>query len=293
MHGSVNDAPDRRAGSADRPTARLASPPAGGRPLWFAIWILGFPLLFLLTLTVVFRLTNADVAISGLFYGGANEAWPWRKSEPWTTLYHYGPVPGLVLGIAGAVIALLGLFWSRLGSWREMGLFLVLLLAIGPGLVINGIFKPLWMRPRPQQVGAFGGDYVFVSVWDFGPPEASKSFPCGHASMGFFLMGPAFLLYRRRRSWAILFLLLGLVAGALLGLARMAQGQHFLSDVIWSGGMVYLAGVILSYLFRLVEDARSKDRMETTRPVILSLDGQNDPEMPTREPDDVGRRHAA
>ena len=30
------------------------------------------------------------------------------------------------------------------------------------------------------------------------------------------------------------------------------QGRHFPSDVIWSGGAVYLCGLILSYLFRRV-----------------------------------------
>jgi membrane-associated PAP2 superfamily phosphatase len=31
----------------------------------------------------------------------------------------------------------------------------------------------------------------------------------------------------------------------------MIQGGHFLTDVIWSGILVYLTGLILYYLFRL------------------------------------------
>jgi membrane-associated PAP2 superfamily phosphatase len=255
--------------------------------------ILGLPVLGLLAVTVFFWVTDADIVVSGLFYSEAQNAWPWRHSEPWMTLYHYGPMPGLILGCGGAVVFLLSWCGARLGSWREKGLFLALLLAIGPGLAVNGVCKPLWMRPRPHQIDSFGGDYAFVGVWGFGPRGASKSFPSGHASMGFFLMGPAFLLYRRQRRWALLFLVLGLLGGAVLGLARIAQGQHFLSDVIWSGGMVYLAGVILSYLLRLSSDAKSRNRLETPQPVIYSLDEPSDSETETPELDDAARRRAA
>ena len=90
-----------------------------------------------------------------------------------------------------------------------------------------------------------------------------------------------------------MFLVLGLLGGGVLGLARIAQGQHFLSDVIWSGGMVYLTGVILSYLFRLSADAKSRSKLETTQPVILSLDGPSDSETEMPDRDDVTRRRAA
>ena len=57
-------------------------------------------------------------------------------------------------------------------------------------------------------------------------------------------MAPAFFLYRRRNGWALAFLLLGLFAGCLIGMARMAAGGHFASDVIWAGGFVYFTGLI-------------------------------------------------
>jgi membrane-associated PAP2 superfamily phosphatase len=189
------------------------------------------------------------------------------------TLYRYGPMPALVLGIGGAVLGAAGYFWSTLRPWREMGLFLGILLALGPGLTINGILKPQWSRPRPHQIKDFGGDHEYVSVWHFGPRDASKSFPCGHASMGFFFMGPAFLLYRRRPGWAFSFLLLGLVGGGILGVARVVQGQHFPSDVLWSGGLVYLSGAILSYVFYWLSGMPSS-QSGAGRPVILSLDGE-------------------
>jgi membrane-associated PAP2 superfamily phosphatase len=258
-----------------------------------AIRVVGYPLLLLLAVTLVFWITTWDITVAGLFYDAASGTWPGYRAEPWLTLYHYGPSPGLILGIAAAATTVLSLLWKRLESWREMGLFLTLLLALGPGLAINGIFKPVWMRPRPQQIQDFGGKHAFVKVWGFGPQGSSKSFPCGHASMGFFLMGPAFLLYRRQRRWAAFFLCLGLASGGVLGFARMAQGQHFLSDVIWSGGMVYLTGVVLSYLFHLTHRVESRSPAEPARPVIISLGEPHHGETSPDKADDVGRRHAA
>jgi membrane-associated PAP2 superfamily phosphatase len=66
--------------------------------------------------------------------------------------------------------------------------------------------------------------------------------------MGFYLMAPAFLLYPRRRGLAGAFLGLGLLGGGLMGMARIVQGGHFLSDIVWSGGIVYLTGLFLSCL---------------------------------------------
>jgi membrane-associated PAP2 superfamily phosphatase len=135
----------------------------------------------------------------------------------------------------------------------EAGLFLAALLALGPGLIVNGIFKPYLCRPRPHQVTDFGGQQTFVAAWGMGTSVEGKSFPCGHASMGFYLMAPAFLLYRRHRRLAIGFVLLGLVCGTAIGLARIADGDHFPSDVLWAAGMVYLSGLGLAFLFQWVQ----------------------------------------
>jgi membrane-associated PAP2 superfamily phosphatase len=124
------------------------------------------------------------------------------------------------------------------------------MLACGPGLLINSLLKPHCHRPRPNQIAEFGGSQSFVPVLMIGKPAADmdfKSFPSGHASMGFFLMTPAFVLRRSKRRWARAFLWLGLAAGVLLGVTRIAQGRHFPSDVLWSGGLVYFTAVLLHY----------------------------------------------
>jgi membrane-associated PAP2 superfamily phosphatase len=205
------------------------------------------PLGLLLAGTAVFRFTDADLAISRWFYGGPGQGWPDKSDPPWGTLYHAGCYPGLILGFGGLTLAIASFCWSRVRGWRDPGLFLATLLVVGPGLLVNVTLKDNWGRPRPLQTVHFGGDHPFHRVGDPGPNSQCKSFPSGHASMGFYLMAPAFLLYRKRPRLAGTFLVLGLVCGCVIGVARIAQGRHFASDVLWAAGIVYFTGLILAY----------------------------------------------
>lgn len=215
-------------------------------------WLLFYaPLLMLAMLTLVFRFSDADLEICRWCYGEGRHPWWAASFSVWQFLYAYGPLPALTLGIGGLAVGILGLFWQRLRAYRTAGFFLAAMLALGPGLIVNGVFKPNWQRPRPLQTEVFGGSQPFVPVWDLGADPQGKSFPCGHASMGFYLLAPAFLCYRRRRRWALMFVALGLAGGLLIGAGRIAQGAHYPSDVVWSGGMVYLSGLVLWGVFQL------------------------------------------
>jgi membrane-associated PAP2 superfamily phosphatase len=173
------------------------------------------------------------------------------------------------------MVGIASLIWSRLSPYRRAGFFFAAVLALGPGLLINSVFKAHWGRPRPRQTVEFGGNLPFVSVWVRTSLSKSRSFPSGHASMGFYLMAPAFLLYRRRRGLALAFVFVGLLSGGYIGLARVVQGAHFPSDVVWSAGMVYLSGLVLVYVFDLRRPSyRVAEPDETSEfaPVVIAPD---------------------
>ena len=197
-------------------------------------------------------------------------------------IYDVGPTPALALGVGGLAIGMLSLFWRPLRPYREAGFFFAAMLALGPGLLVNGVFKPHWHRPRPVQTRAFGGSESFVPVWGLGSNPQNKSFPCGHASMGFYLFAPAFLLYRKRRVWALAFVALGLVGGLVIGAGRVLQGAHYPSDVLWSAGMVYLSGLVVFGTFQLVKSATNRTEAfasSTSEAVVVML------RLPFRESD--------
>ena len=90
----------------------------------------------------------------------------------------------------------------------------------------------------------------FLPVWQRGGGQEDSSFPSGHAAMGFYLMAPALVCYRRRPGLAAAFLLLGLAGGAVIGMARIVAGCHFPSDVLWAGGLIYFTALLLAAPFR-------------------------------------------
>ncbi|HUG69465.1 MAG TPA: phosphatase PAP2 family protein [Pirellulaceae bacterium] len=210
------------------------------------------PALILTVLSVCVRHFDLDLRVSRVFYDADAGEFPGLHDVVWVTLYRYGPLPGLALGI-GALVALAASFvWRALSYYRRACVFLVLLLAIGPGLLVNGILKPVWDRPRPCELCEFGGSEAFVPVLDLCiiGEHKSKSFPSGHASIGFYLLSPFFVLRQRSRGWAMTFLVLGILFGAAMGWGRVAQGRHFPSDVLWSAAIVYFLGLLLAYVVR-------------------------------------------
>jgi membrane-associated PAP2 superfamily phosphatase len=209
------------------------------------------PLAVVIAGTVVLCAGGWDTRITELFHAGGEHSWPMRDAQPWRWLYDYGPLPAMLLGVTGLVVLAGGLVWRRMRQWQKVGAFLVLSLVVGPGVIVNGLLKPYWGRPRPAQLADFGGTAEYTPVWQPGTEVTGTSFPSGHASMGFFLMAPGFLFYRTNRRLAVLLFTLGLSAGILVGTARIIQGRHFPSDVLWSAACVYYTTLVMYLLFGL------------------------------------------
>ena len=165
----------------------------------------------------------------------------------WCKIVYYS-IPALTTLLI--VIPLIQIFRSKHTSnpkaTRRAAVIVLLSMAIGPGLVVNKIFKENWGRPRPYQVLRDGK--TFSPVWhDKWGDSKSNSFPCGHASIGFFLGVPLLAYGRRKQGY-----LVGLTAGAFVGLVRMLQGGHYLSDVVFCGIFVWLSAEIVTYFLNRV-----------------------------------------
>lgn len=238
----MNCVPSKKELTAIHNVLRKALRPPFAHFLW--------PLIFLLAATFLIGLTGADLFLSGLFYN-PETGWQLARNNPWDFTYHYGMIPAFALGFGGLGIFLSGFFYKKLLPYRKSALFLVIFLVVGPGLVVNTIFKDHWGRPRPADIVNFGGDARYQPCWKLGAAGKGKSFPSGHASIGFFVFAPYFFLRRKNPRIAIAFLALGIAYGSLMGLGRIVQGGHFISDVVWSGGITYLTGLALSHLFGL------------------------------------------
>jgi membrane-associated PAP2 superfamily phosphatase len=192
-----------------------------------------------------------DLAVAHLFYEpGPAGGWPWAKVR-WVSFINAYLI---TLVTIGAVIGSL-LLWLVAGRrdrrcWFA-GMFLFLSLAIGPGIIINGVLKAEWGRPVPRDVVDFGGHYAYRHISNpgvSGPPERGgdgRSFPSGHASIAFWTTAFYFLLRRRRPQIAFAVLSATLGFGALVAFARVGAGRHFISDVVWSGIIVLAVNCLL------------------------------------------------
>jgi lipid A 4'-phosphatase len=206
-------------------------------------------------ITVPFWVTGLDQRFSGLFYEAANTAHPWHYGDFLLWRFFYKAARFIVaVPLALSIVLIAAGVKPRLRHLRRYGLFMLLAIAIGPGLLVNTVFKDNWGHPRPDSLEVFGGKHHYLPPLAKGPKGDGESFPCGHASAGFAYLVFWFVLRGSHRRLAAAGLAIALVLGGVIGLGRIMQGRHYLSDVLWSGYICYLVCLALyHYPFHLSE----------------------------------------
>ena len=217
--------------------------------------IVGLQLSGLILVTMLFAAFDLDRLIAALFFDPAKR-WYLAKEWPWLTLYRYGTLPGALLAIGCVVAWMISFFKRRIADWRPYFALVVLTTVVAGGILVNSIFKPYWGRPRPNQVTDFGGYYTYQHVFPPGLPGKGASFPCGHCTMGFTFLS---LYFIRRKSPMLAWsgVAAGIILGGLLSAARIVQGAHFMTDVLWSLGMVTMTAVALYYCILKIPTVRA------------------------------------
>lgn len=188
-----------------------------------------------------------DPAITALFY--KPQTGFYLYPNPLIRLVHDGIPPLTVVIAVSLVLAMAWSTWKRqavCGLTSRRLAYLLMVLAVGPGLMVNTVFKDHWGRARPSQTIEFGGVKVFTPAL-IPSDQCSRncSFVSGHAAVGFYPVALAFIVARRRR---VLVTAMGLLSGIGVGIVRIIEGGHFLSDVIFSGLVVYGCAWALAHL---------------------------------------------
>jgi len=203
----------------------------------------------LLVSTFAIAWTDADIRTSSLFF--INSKWPIGEQFPWKLLYRIDRTPAVAMAAFGLAMFAISMYRPAKTAWRKPGLFLLLVLVIGPGLIVNATFKDHWGRPRPREITQFEGKKEFLHPWQKGISGNGRSFPSGHSSAAFYMIAPYFIYRRTKRAKAYCWLAGGILFGTLMSIARIAQGGHFLSDCLWALGFVYLTALLLAALLKL------------------------------------------
>lgn len=111
-------------------------------------------------------------------------------------------------------------------------LFLVSTLALAPGLLVNGILKDHWHRPRPVHITEFGGNRAYVDWWNPGGScKRNCSFVSGEVASAAWMFAPAMLA---PAPWRIAAFAGAAIFTLVISLSRMAAGAHFFTDVLFA-----------------------------------------------------------
>jgi len=201
---------------------------------------IAFATLLVLAAIVFTAWPAIDLTAAGWFYTDgrfAGTTWAWSnflyRGMPW--------LGGAVLAWA-AIVLLLARTSRRQPAPRMRRAAMVLLVTVfGLWLAVHVGLKDNWGRPRPGQVEAFHGSAVFAPALHPSTACARNcSFVSGHAAGAFTLLAlGAFGTRRTRWRWWSA----GVGLGTAVGLARMAQGGHFASDIVFS--LVVMWGVTI------------------------------------------------
>ncbi len=125
--------------------------------------------------------------------------------------------------------------------------FLLLIsLIIGPGLIVNYGLKEHFGRARPRHVLEFGGSKSFTPAGIISDQcNHNCSFSSGHAAMGYYFTIFSYITPPQYKTASFI---VGVILGSVIGIGRVIQGGHFLSDVVYSGLIIFLVNH-LCFLF--------------------------------------------
>jgi membrane-associated PAP2 superfamily phosphatase len=191
--------------------------------------------------------TALDSAVSATFFDPIAGTFPLRHNAITETVGHQ-LLKQLVVILDCCVVGLYGLsfFLPALRMHRRVLLFLSLALTLSPLGVV--LLKLISTRHCPWDLMEYGGFAPHLSLFDatrdgYAPGHC---FPGGHASGGFSLLAFYFGGHAvKSPALARLGFWGGISAGTIFGMARVAQGAHFLSHNLWSGVTCWLVTLAL------------------------------------------------
>ncbi len=205
---------------------------------------------FLAATLLFYVFPELDIRFSMLFYDPVSRFY--LADAPFC---HYIYESVEIVSTAWVVLAflLLTVLWIRKKPWFGLSakhlIYLLAALAIGPGLIVNVVLKDNWGRARPYDVIQFGGASVFTPAFAISNQcHHNCSFVSGHAAMGFYFIAFGFCRHKVCRKRRNLLILLAGIYGAVVGLVRILQGGHFLSDIVFAFFVIYAASAVLYWI---------------------------------------------
>ena len=211
---------------------------------------------FAIIATILTILPKLDVVFSNIFY-----------IFPLGFIYQNHPIAVMIFRLVpiitiiwtgSCLLYLVHLAFQRKKIITSPAFYLLLTALLGPGLLVNSVLKENVGRARPKHVLEFNGNKAFI-----GPLRISTecvencSFSSGHAAMGYYFTAISYIVPAPYKALAFIS---GVLLGSIIGLGRIIQGGHFLSDVIFSGLFIFLVNHLCFIFWKKKPSSRKTKR---------------------------------
>lgn len=195
---------------------------------------------FLISSLVLVQFSDLDIRMSNFFFDNS-----FYLNARWWAKFLNGFVDYFLYTTMTAIVSIYAFnrFTKRAVcsiDGRKV-LYLLLVLVVGAGLLVNVIFKDNFGRARPRDIEEFGGSKHFTPAFVMTSEcNHNCSFSSGHGAGALFSVALALALSRKRAA-----LLAAFAFGGLVSFSRVASGAHYFSDSVVS----FFVMVIVADLF--------------------------------------------
>ncbi len=215
-------------------------------PGWYVITHLLLIPLVIGAVALLMERGALDMWVTRRFVDPQTLQFAWRDSLVLEILGHQvaRSLPVFVGGIA-FFAGLAGFVVTPLRPWRFILVAVGVAMLLGP--VAVNLLKEETSQHCPSTMDVFGGivDYAKEQrgpFWASGTRTAGRCLPSGHAAGGYALLALYFAGWAAGRPrWRWRGLAIGIGAGIVFSVVRLAQGAHFASATIWSAGVTWMA----------------------------------------------------
>ncbi|MFO1474419.1 MAG: phosphatase PAP2 family protein [Lysobacterales bacterium] len=203
-------------------------------PRWLA-WQLLVPLALLAVATICLVPLGGDRWLADQVYAAEGGRWAFRNSFLATRVLHSG---GKALSAIAWCAAIAMAAWSATHAhWKPLRRpLLALVLSVALSTLLVSVLKHTTGQDCPWNAVDYGGTHPYFNLFQARPPgiKPSGCFPAGQASAGYAWVALYFFFASVRPAWRYRGLAIGVVAGAVLGIAQQLRGAHYLSHDIWT-----------------------------------------------------------
>lgn len=203
----------------------------------------------LISIIILFELTNLDWFVQDFFYNFTQQEWLLDKNNGVLKfIFYIGIKKVLIIFGVAILISVIFLRKTSIVQKYQRGLILVFISLLIIPAVVAGL-KAISNTPCPKSIERYNGSYPNVKVFDnypksFKQKHKIRCWPAGHASGGFALLSLFFLFKTpKNKKRALIF---AIFIGWSMGLYKMFIGDHFLSHTIISMILAWIIVLILN-----------------------------------------------